>query len=156
MQADLWFIFKQLLVMNPVITVLSMFFISLFMFAIIVLTFEVEMFMTSGHQGLEHPLFTTVYFMMITLSTIGYGDYSPATTEGRLVVMISAIWGAILLSLFVTVVSGLFSMSDSEQSAIDKVDLSYEAAEVIGLAWRYYKTKNLYATSKSLKFESGD
>jgi hypothetical protein len=130
-----WFIFKLFLVRNPVVTVMSLFFFSIFMFATIVLCFEVEYFMKGGDQGLMHPFFTAVYFMMITLTTIGYGDYSPSTVVGRLVVMIAAVWGAILLSLFVTVVSGLFSMTGPEEDSVQLADLSREAARVIAKAF---------------------
>lgn len=75
---------------------------------------------------------------MITLSTIGYGDYSPSTVSGRVVIMIATVWGAVLLSLFVTVISGLFEMSKSEQAAIDIVDLSKEAVKVVDAFYKYY------------------
>jgi hypothetical protein len=47
-----WFIFKLFLVKNPVITVMSLFFFSVFMFATIVLCFEVENIMKWDDQGL--------------------------------------------------------------------------------------------------------
>ena len=135
---DNWFIFKLFLVKNKVLTVLAIFFISIFFFSVIILCFEVEYFMTSGDQGLHHPFFTSMYFIMITLSTIGYGDYPPSTVMGRVVIMIATVWGAVLLSLFVTVVSGLFEMSKNENDAINSVDLSKEAVNVIDKFYKYY------------------
>lgn len=80
--------------------------------------------------------------MIITLSTIGYGDFSPTTVMGRVVIMIAAVWGAILLSLFVTVVAGLFDMTPAENSSVKVADLSQEAARVVAKAYRYFKAKN--------------
>lgn len=37
----------------------------------------------------------------MTLTTVGYGDLHPKTRLGRLIAVITAIWGAILISLIV-------------------------------------------------------
>lgn len=97
--------------------------------------------MPSSPEALESPYFTAVYFSMITFSTIGYGDYCPATLEGRFVTMIAAVWGAILIALFVTVITGLFEAQENEQVAIAQVDASRQAARVIIRAIKYYQIK---------------
>ena len=42
----------------------------------------------SVHDALPMTLTEAVYFTMITVSTVGYGDFSPATVVGRLLVML--------------------------------------------------------------------
>ena len=85
-----------------------------------------------------------VYFTMITLSTIGYGDFCPATIEGRFIIMVAAIWGGVLLSLFVTVISGIFEMNEKEDKAIDLVTVSRQSARVIHKSLVFFQSKKDY------------
>lgn len=43
-----------------------------------------------------------VYFIMITVSTVGYGDYSPATSFGQLVTMLILIVTIIMVPAMVS------------------------------------------------------
>lgn len=47
-QPNNWFIFKLFLVKNKIMTVMAIFFMSIFFFSVIILCFEVEYFMQSG------------------------------------------------------------------------------------------------------------
>lgn len=58
--------------------------------------------------------------------------------------MIAALWGTILLSLFVTIVSGFFSLTHSEERVICQVDYSRDAVQLISKAYNYHKAKKGY------------
>ena len=60
----------------------TLFFVSSFVFTGLFATFEISYLMTASDFSLDKPLFTAFYFTMVTLSTIGYGDYCPTTVEG--------------------------------------------------------------------------
>lgn len=77
------------------------------MFSVIMLVFELELFMMND---LDKPFSSAIYFTMITLSTIGYGDYCPVNMPARTTVMCMALWGGVLLALFVGTVSNVFAM----------------------------------------------
>lgn len=47
----------------------------------------------------------------MTLTTVGYGDLHPNTEFGRFVAVITAIWGAILISLIVVATVKIFDLS---------------------------------------------
>ena len=145
---NIWFIFKTELNLKPVRTVFIIFFLSVGMFANMYMVFEMEYLLTGDEQGLTQPLFTSVYIAMVTLSTIGYGDYSPQTVSGRVLIMVMAIWGSILLSLFVTVTAGLFEPSTDENNTINLVNVSRKGAAVIA---RVYYDKIL---SRKIKKET--
>ena len=49
--------------------------------------------------------------MVITITTVGYGDYTPNSTPGRLLIMISAVTGALLVSMLVLVLTNMFALS---------------------------------------------
>jgi hypothetical protein len=103
-------------------TVIMFFFFSVFVFASFSLLFDMEYYIMTSLTSLDRPVFSSVYFTIITLTTIGYGDYSPQSAEGRFLTMMAALWSVILLSFYVTVFSGVFSLNEREVKAIDEVD----------------------------------
>ena len=59
------------------------------------------------------PYFNSVWCIVITMTTVGYGDISPSTLPGRCVAMIAALWGAFLISLLVVTMSSFFDLTQS-------------------------------------------
>lgn len=53
----------------------------------------------------------SLYFTFITITTIGYGDISPATSMGRIVVTIDAIFGIVIFSIPGGIITGSFIVS---------------------------------------------
>ena len=119
-QPSNWFIFKKTLLENQVNMTILVFMLSVIVLTFILMVFEVENLMTADDLSyLNSPFIGSMYFVMVTLTTIGYGDFSPKSFEGRLVIMIAAVWGTIILALFVSVASTIFEMHDNETKAID-------------------------------------
>jgi hypothetical protein len=46
----------------------------------------------------------------MTITTVGYGDYFPHTSIGRIIILIVAIWGTFIVSMMVVVVSNTLTM----------------------------------------------
>jgi heme A synthase len=59
-------------------------------------------------QGL-HRAVTCVYLSVVTLTTLGYGDYAPADWPGQIAASTEAVLGFVLLSLFLVCVVRKFS-----------------------------------------------
>jgi len=55
--------------------------------------------------------FDWVYFMLITVTTVGYGDYVPVTVPGKVIIMFAALMGAMLVSMLVLVLTTMFSLN---------------------------------------------
>lgn len=55
---------------------------------------------SSENQEVVNSLPTSIYFSVVTFTTLGYGDYSPATALTRFVASCQAISGLLLTSLF--------------------------------------------------------
>ena len=51
--------------------------------------------------GSREHLLEYVYFSVVTFSTLGYGDFTPAGDTARLLAMLQAIVGSILIALFI-------------------------------------------------------
>lgn len=108
-RVNMFFTLKSKLVVNPELTVLQIFFGTVVTHAYIVRILELPYSRTQGSEF--DSLFTSVWFSIITLTTIGYGDYSPSTPPGQMFTMLYAFWGALFLSLLVVACSSIFNLS---------------------------------------------
>jgi voltage-gated potassium channel len=61
-----------------------------------------------------NSLFDAIYWALITISSVGYGDISPITPEGRVVSMIIIISGIAMISFVTSVIVSAFSEKLSE------------------------------------------
>lgn len=55
--------------------------------------------------------------VIITLTTVGYGDYYPKTNFGRFIGIITAFWGVFFVSLFVVALTNTLDLEESELRA---------------------------------------
>lgn len=60
-----------------------------------------------GHQ--VDSFFDSIYWAMVTMSTVGYGDITPQTTEGRVVAVTLIIAGLGVISFFTSIIVSAFS-----------------------------------------------
>lgn len=96
------------MVVFPEKTILYFFMVTMFLTAYIVRIFEIP-HADSGFQS----FFTSLWWTVITMTTIGYGDISPVTPPGQLMTMMFAIWHSILFSLLVVVCSNIFNLKEN-------------------------------------------
>jgi hypothetical protein len=54
----------------------------------------------------------SIWIIIITMGTVGYGDYSPQTYLGRMICFSAAISGIIISSLLILTLSRYLSMSN--------------------------------------------
>ena len=60
---------------------------------------------------------TSMWNMMITMLTIGYGDVYPKSHMGRLIGIVIAFWGVFYSSLFVVALYNILSFDSTEKKA---------------------------------------
>jgi len=60
---------------------------------------------------------TASWNVIITLTTVGYGDYYPKTNGGRFIGIITAFWGVFFVSLFVVALTNILDLEESELRA---------------------------------------
>lgn len=80
-----------------------------------------------------------MYFIVVTLTTVGYGDIVPKTFPAKLIIMFTALWGAVMISLVVVMVSKLFEMTENQEKALRDIDVSRKAAKAIAYGFKFYK-----------------
>ena len=61
-----------------------------------------------------------VWLLIITMTTVGYGDYTPKTISGRSIIVAACMLGIMTVSLIVIIFSTLFKLSTSEARVILK------------------------------------
>lgn len=67
-------------------------------------------------------LFEAIYFTLVTISTVGYGDITPKTVPGRVVTMFLIFSGMILISSFTATISSiLISKKLKEGQGVSKI-----------------------------------
>lgn len=74
---------------------------------IFIATFSVINFLFSKSifkQNLDFSFIDSVYFTCVTVTTLGYGDITPYTSFGKIFVAIQALFGFVVISLFMAAV----------------------------------------------------
>lgn len=128
---SIWLNFKVVLMKKSGITVFIMFLVLLFIFVILILLTDVEEFLDTAKDRSDTPLFLATYEIIITLTTVGYGDITSSSTQGRIIIMICSLLSGVVISFVVLVVSNVFSLTKDQEQACAKIDLQLSAAKVL-------------------------
>ena len=116
------YIFKMMLLYNPKTVVLMMLTVSVSLLAFMLLIFEypyLQYARASNDAALcVQGYGSAVYLIIITLTTVGYGDLYPFTDGGNLVCLVTAVWGGFMASLLVLIVSNIFELTDNQAHAV--------------------------------------
>jgi hypothetical protein len=108
------------------------------------------------HFGVANPmdledLSNSVWLTIITMTTVGYGDYYPRTTIGRIIDVILVIWGIFIVSLMVVVLTNALNMDANESRALivlnrleAKKVVKEKAANLIGASYRKHRLLSQY------------
>jgi potassium intermediate/small conductance calcium-activated channel subfamily N protein 2 len=62
--------------------------------------------------------YNAMWLTIITMTTVGYGDYYPRTTFGRIIDVFLVVWGTFIVSLMVVVLTNTLNMDQSEKRAL--------------------------------------
>ena len=111
------FTIKSSLQTKPEQTAAYLFLFTLLFFAYVVRIFEMPRFRLSKDDTFDW-YFNSCWFTVVTLTTIGYGDFSPMTMPGKIVTIALAFWGALLLSLLVIIMSTIFNLDENEKMVL--------------------------------------
>lgn len=92
------------------------------------LTNESTTFMNSGPiYGNPMPDYSqflnTLWTVLITMTSVGYGQYYPKTNLGRFVTFFSAILGTVIISLIMMTLQNYLKMNESEIKASEDADV---------------------------------
>ncbi|MEF3191521.1 MAG: NAD-binding protein [Campylobacterales bacterium] len=82
-----------------------------FLVAMVVLVSALALFIFEGHGQNDRiaSIFDTIYWAVVTVATVGYGDIAPVTTEGRIVSIFLIIAGVAFLAFTISIVTTSFT-----------------------------------------------
>ena len=144
----LHFAFKSELKKRPYSILLFVLVISICMFGFSLRAFEyfaIEKgfqygsFSGAGNdQDYLKDLQNSIWLIIITMTTVGYGDYTPSENYGRVICIIAYILGNLLVSITIVVLGIISEFSEEEKKAYNLIkriktenNLDFKAADVI-------------------------
>ena len=137
------------MISNPTRVAFNLFFISILILAEIVRIFEIPYEMNNDVNSVDLKDYgSAIWLIIITSTTVGYGDIYPHTIGGQCVCVITAFWGTFIVSLLVLVVANVFELSDDEKTAIKDIKQSRSAATSISKAFKFYMLKKKFFVHK--------
>jgi hypothetical protein len=108
--ANVRFTFKCFIIRNPGVTVVCTLSTSIFVLSYILRIFERPYFHEINSLDYD-DYFNSIWCIVITMTTVGFGDIVAYSYFGRVIIMITAFWGAFLISLLIVSVSKIFELS---------------------------------------------
>lgn len=80
---------------------------------------------------------SSLWFVIITMSSVGYGGVIASTPVGRGITIVTAIIGAFLLSLLVAIITDWFVMDETKAEAISTMQKDRFAVAAVRTAFQY-------------------
>lgn len=153
------FAIKAELKERPYIIVITCLFFSILIFGVALRTLERPFMHVSGKDW--NYTWNGMWCIIITMTTVGYGDFYPTTHLGRCVDVIACFWGTFLISLMVLALSISSELTPQERKAFNlikknemKNELEVAAINTIKSAiklWLFTKNNALATERQSLK-----
>ena len=104
-EASYMFSLKALMKKKPYTVLIFSLLISVTLFGFTLRIFERPLSEASGQNF--NDISNSFWVTLITMTTVGYGDFYPKSNIGRLVGIIIAFWGVLFVSLFVVTLTNL-------------------------------------------------
>ena len=93
--------------------------------------------------------------VLVTMTTVGYGDYFPKSVLGRFVVLIVTILGTIIMALNINNFQSKTELNDDDRHTLDLIQRLERKDEIKDLAVSYFKNNYMYVITKR-KYFRGD
>ena len=108
-EASLSFAFKCLMKERPLILLSVSLVVSVFLSGYLLRVFEKEL---DDVSGMNFDSFSNALWnVIVTMTTVGYGDFFPQTHVGRAVGIVICLWGVLVVSLFVVTLTNKLALS---------------------------------------------
>lgn len=93
----------------------------------------------------------SAWSVIVTMTTIGYGDFFPRSNLGRFVVMLNAVLGNLIVSLMILSLQNSMFFNTNEDKAFNEIlrltsekEVEDESAKLFSLTFRFLSSKKKY------------
>lgn len=86
--------------------------------------------------------YNCLWVVVITMSSVGYGNIIAATTIGRGITMAAILTGACLLSLLVAIILGWFDLDENKQEAVQSLKNETYAVRAVKATFDFNTLRN--------------
>ena len=94
-------------------------------------------------SGQDFSYSNSFWNVIVTMSTVGYGEFYPKSHMGRLVGVIICLWGVVVVSIFVVTITNMLAFDPTEEKTYSllqrlshKEDLKKQATHVLAAAYK--------------------
>jgi hypothetical protein len=125
------FTLKALMKQRPFLSIFINFIISILTFGFAARAFERSFYEDREYAviGPLNPLYqnynyvwNSFWLIVVTMSTVGYGDFYPITHFGRFVVVIASFWGMVIVSQFIYTMEIQSNFNSSQSKAYELLE----------------------------------
>ena len=98
-----------------------------------------------------------MWCMILTMTTVGYGEIYPVTIFGRIFTIIACIWGMFNMSMIIVTLTGIVKHSPEQLQSFQEIcnqdpdavrKIKNEATVVIQLAWKHFLARGIPGNPK--------
>ncbi|EAR86593.2 small-conductance calcium-activated potassium channel protein (macronuclear) [Tetrahymena thermophila SB210] len=140
-EADYLFVIKCIMETQPYILITSAMVISIFYFGYMIRICEAPLYRNQQDgQLLFYSFWNCMWNIIVTMTTVGYGDYYARTHLGRFIIFFVCIWGVFIVSMMVITLSNTLNITTLEKKAIAvlqrlhlKGQMKHHAAHILTL-----------------------
>jgi Ion channel/Calcium-activated SK potassium channel len=144
-EASSIFAIRATLVEKPFHVLVPLILVSVVIFSVAVRIFE-RGYLTTVNSSQDYSyIWNSMWLVMLTMTTVGYGDYFPRTHLGRFTLVIACFWGIFIISLMIVTMTSFISFTNEEAKSFDYMN------KVKNLA-RSHKYAKLFIKSQLEKF----
>lgn len=118
-EANHQFMLKGLFKDKPYFILGSSMILSILIFGFAVRTYERPYNEVNGQQQDYNYVWNSMWLVIITMCTVGYGDFFPRTHIGRMIIVIACFWGVFLISMMVVTLTESSEFTKSESRAFE-------------------------------------
>lgn len=84
--------------------------------------------------------FNSMWMVIVTMTTVGYGDYFPQTVLGRVIMFMVCIWGIFIISLMVIALNNILSLNELESKSSNLIQRLVARSDLRKIAERIFGT----------------
>ncbi len=99
-------------------------------------------------QNNYKPYLNSFWNVLITMTTVGYGDCYPRTTTGRAISSVVSLSGTIVVAMIINFFQGVADMNQEEKNALTFIDRLDEKEEIKSFAVNYFFADFKYRWTK--------